>query len=358
MTTTTRTTAPAAAATSQAPLVFFGAGTAGRYALKLARERNQTVLAFADNDPLKQGGTCDGVPVMAPAHARGCYPDAAWCATVLDHRIGPAVRRELAALAPATVLPVWECIHGHHGTPGDAAYHTMLDLAADARSRDLIIDQMEFRRRPDLDRQLPQDDAADIYFPEFISRRPGEHFVDCGAADGDTVAAFIARWPSWKQITAFEPDAGNMEKLRQATADVPRMLRFDAAISDRFGKVSFTATGDYTARVSDDGGKRVACWPLDDMWPSTCRAVTTPTYIKMDIEGSELCALWGARRIIREFSPVLAVCAYHESSHWWDVPLLLHALNPDLRLFFRRYAEAAFELVWYAVPAERVKVVA
>jgi hypothetical protein len=74
----------------------------------------------------------------------------------------------------------------------------------------------------------------------------------------------------------------------------------------------------------------------------------------MDIEGAELEALWGARRILEENSPVLAICAYHTSDHLWQIPLLIHAIQPDYRLFFRRYAEGAFEIVWYAVPPERV----
>ena len=79
-----------------------------------------------------------------------------------------------------------------------------------------------------------------------------------------------------------------------------------------------------------------------------------PTFIKMDIEGSEPAALWGARRILKEHKPVLAICAYHEAEHLWTLPLLIHALQPEYKLFLRRYAEYAFELIWYAVPMERV----
>ena len=75
----------------------------------------------------------------------------------------------------------------------------------------------------------------------------------------------------------------------------------------------------------------------------------------MDIEGAELEALWGARKLLKQHSPVLAICAYHTSDHLWQIPLLIHAINPTYKLFFRRYAEGAFELVWYAVPPERVK---
>jgi hypothetical protein len=78
--------------------------------------------------------------------------------------------------------------------------------------------------------------------------------------------------------------------------------------------------------------------------------------MKFDIEGAEIEALRGARKILTADSPVLAVCAYHKSEHLYEIPLLIHAIQPDYRLFLRRYAEGAFELVWYAVPPNRLVV--
>jgi hypothetical protein len=91
---------------------------------------------------------------------------------------------------------------------------------------------------------------------------------------------------------------------------------------------------------------------LDTYFPS-CEPV--PTYIKADIEGSEIDMLWGAKRILNEHRPALAICAYHESDHFWKIPLLVHAIQPEYRAYFRRYAEGSFEIVWYFVPHERVR---
>jgi len=95
-------------------------------------------------------------------------------------------------------------------------------------------------------------------------------------------------------------------------------------------------------------GDNVTCTKLDNV------LMEPPTYIKMDIEGAELEALWGARKLLKEHKPVLAICAYHTSDHLWEIPLLIHAIQPDYKLHLRRYAEGAWELVWYAIPAERV----
>ena len=95
----------------------------------------------------------------------------------------------------------------------------------------------------------------------------------------------------------------------------------------------------------------VPCRRLDDLTPSS---LPVPTYIKMDIEGMELEALAGAWWVIQVHRPVLAICAYHEGFHLWEIPLLLHKMVPTYDLRLRRYAEGAAELVWYAVPPERI----
>ena len=64
--------------------------------------------------------------------------------------------------------------------------------------------------------------------------------------------------------------------------------------------------------------------------------ITEPiSFVKMDIEGSELDALIGAKRHITEEHPKLAVCTYHNNHHIWEVPRLMKACNPDYRLYMR-----------------------
>ncbi len=214
----------------------------------------------------------------------------------------------------------------------------------------VFFDQIAFRCNQDYDAQPLPSDCKDIYFPDFIQHLDAEKFIDCGAADGDTIKSFMEHWDKWESIIAFEPDPENYRKLCRITdpEDKGRITELGMAVSDLDGYTEFAANGDYSSHLGE-GTKKVRVTTLDQM----C-GLTSPTYIKMDIEGSELEALWGARRILREHAPVLAICAYHKSEDLWMIPLLIHALNPDYRLYLRRYAEATFELVWYAVPPDRV----
>jgi FkbM family methyltransferase len=306
-------------------------------------------LAFVDNDPSKQGKEVEGIKVLSPTEGVKSFPDALWIPAALQSDYGDEISKQIASLGAKT-MPLWTFLPEGITHIPQRAYSTIRLLIGDMQSHHELINQMEFRRDPNLEKQLPSSDIKDLYFPEFITHRDDEHLIDCGAADGDTIREFMKRWGQWSLVTAIEPDKSNWEKLRDSCADSERVICELAAVSEYSCIRAFTPTGDYSAHLGLDGnGYHVMCHSLDEM-----RLRIPPTFIKMDIEGAELEALWGAHRIIKEHKPVLAICAYHKSDHLWEIPLLIHALQPEYKLFLRRYSKGDFELVWYAVPPERI----
>lgn len=73
------------------------------------------------------------------------------------------------------------------------------------------------------------------------------------------------------------------------------------------------------------------------------------TYIKMDIEGSELMALYGAEEIIKKQRPKLAICVYHKPDHLWEIPFYLRNIVLDYKIFLRHHSTLDYETVCYAV---------
>jgi len=53
----------------------------------------------------------------------------------------------------------------------------------------------------------------------------------------------------------------------------------------------------------------------------------------MDIEGSEPETIKGAAKLLNTAKPMLAACVYHRWEHLWEVPLLIHSLTRDHKLF-------------------------
>jgi FkbM family methyltransferase len=342
-------------------LILFGAGAAGHYAIKHLRAQGIEPLAFVDNDPMKQNTIIEGMRVYAPTASRVSNPAYTWVATAISRPAATEIRAEIKQMGVNT-KPLWECLPVCHGLPPKDAMHVLKLIAyGDDETKIELEDQLAFRTMPDYESQRDPSDIKDIYFPDFIKHLDNESFVDVGAASGDTIEAFMERWPKFELITAFEPDRENFRRL-EAACDDPRISIHDVAVGDVNRKVTFMETGDYSAHLAhvssrdSTGGSEylVQCVTLDGWMDEGCFG-SVPTYIKMDIESAELEAIWGARRLLKDHSPVLAICAYHTSDHIWQIPLLIHAIQPEYRLYFRRYAEGAFEIIWYGVPPVRVK---
>jgi hypothetical protein len=79
-----------------------------------------------------------------------------------------------------------------------------------------------------------------------------------------------------------------------------------------------------------------------------------PTWIKMDIEGSEPAALRGAEMSITRHAPLLSICVYHSQDHVWSIPNQIAKLRPDYRFYLRPYVAESWDLVCYAIPPQRV----
>ena len=95
------------------------------------------------------------------------------------------------------------------------------------------------------------------------------------------------------------------------------------------------------------GDTEVQCAALDELL-----ADETPTFIKMDIEGSEIDALRGAAATIRRCSPKLAVSVYHRPDDLWKIPLLLKELLPNSKLTLRSHMLDGFDTVCYCIPKD------
>ncbi len=73
------------------------------------------------------------------------------------------------------------------------------------------------------------------------------------------------------------------------------------------------------------------------------------TFIKMDIEGSELAALKGAANTIRSQKPKLAICIYHSPQDMLNIPIYIKSLVPEYKIYIRHYTDMMLETVCYAV---------
>ena len=85
---------------------------------------------------------------------------------------------------------------------------------------------------------------------------------------------------------------------------------------------------------------------IDDYF---CGSDEKVSFIKMDIEGAELDALEGGRKIIGSYLPKLAICIYHKPEDLWKIPLFIKNNWNDYKIYIRHHTELMTETVCYAV---------
>lgn len=355
-----------------AAIVLFGAARMGQLLLSGLRRAGIEPLAFADNNPAMWGRSLNGIPVLSPIDAAYRFGDSAvfviaiWgrgasdpmrtrearlrelgCRRVVS--FGPLLWKYAAHFLPR--IPALDLPHKVLQQAGDI--QAAFDHLADERSRDEFVAQLRWRLRCDFD-ALPEPVDEPIYWPQSVVKlRDDETFVDCGAFDGDTIVAFL-KFAGYRfhQAIAFEPDAASLVNLDRTLGRLEGSVRdrirvIASATGAEKGTVRFGATGELGS-AAGMGEIEVDVVPLDDALSGS-----SPTYIKMDIEGAEPDTLKGARGILRDRAPVLAVCAYHVQDHLWKLPVLIHSLNPEYRIFLRPHIQPVEDLVCYAVPPHR-----
>lgn len=172
-----------------------------------------------------------------------------------------------------------------------------------------------------------------------------EHFVDAGAMDGETTEYFLNLCKNGHAYV-LEPNPKQFEVTKERLRNYPQAEIFPYGAYDKNTTLCFNVRDGYesTGRISESGSAKVDVRKLDDLLEG--RKVT---FIKMDIEGSELAALRGAERIIREQKPKLAVCVYHKPEDMWEIPEFILRCHPDYRLYLRHYSLFGTETVLYAL---------
>jgi FkbM family methyltransferase len=340
--------------TVPAPIVSFGAGNLGR---RVARAVHPVLMC--DNNPSLWDSVIEGITVASPEVAVKRYPDATFVVAIWhpSRTEGMTDRvNQLKSLGASNVLPFYE-LFAEYGNgllpnlfwerPDYYAEHVEEigrgRALLDAEGREEFDRQMRLRLG-DFSGQLIDPGAQ--YFPnDLFQLSANEIFIDCGAYDGDTITEFrCATDDQFSQIIAFEPDPENFAALESTVNGDPRIALQPYAIDVRRKTVRF-AVGGTGARISSTGNCDVQTITLDEALDGIA-----PTYMKFDIEGSELDALEGGRETIVRHRPKMAVCSYHAPDHLWNIPLRLTELLPESRLTLRTYCADGFDCVCYCIP--------
>lgn len=222
-----------------------------------------------------------------------------------------------------------------------------LDLFADERSMEVYTEALLNRIAPQLSTKIFNElKTPGEYFAHGVFELSAREFmVDAGAYNGDSLEKFICQVSGrFGKVYSFELDHDNFEKLKEKARGLSNsnIELFNAGVFNENKDVS-------------SGGERFGSF-VDCASQGTARVVRLDdalagrkvTFIKMDVEGSELRALEGAKNIITEQGPKLAISAYHFLSDLWEIPLYIRELDSRYRIYMRHHSPVVWDTDCYA----------
>lgn len=221
----------------------------------------------------------------------------------------------------------------------------VMTLLADEDSKVTMKHVLELRKTRKDDWWFAGESIADgdpLYFErEFLHFNSKEAYLDVGPQDGGTIIDFINRVHNrFKKVYAWEIGEDSLKVLRQKFVDNRiEILPYGAWHEN----VQMGVVGSNGGRsVSNQGKQTVLCKRIDDV-------IHEPiTMIKMDIEGAEMNALIGAKETIKKYKPKLAISVYHKYEDIWELPLFIHELVPEYKLYIRHHRTTQNDTVLYA----------
>jgi len=225
-------------------------------------------------------------------------------------------------------------------------YRWSYDFFTDDTSKKVILERINSYLFKDI---LDYEQEKPAYFPrEMITISETEVFVDGGLYTGDTSEEFIKQTGGkYRSIHGFDIDETNLcvakknlSKYENVTV-VPKGLWSETAVLN--ASLQLTAG----SNISEVGTVQIPVVSLDEYF-SNKSVEELPTFIKMDIEGSERNALLGSAKIIEKVRPKLAICAYHKPEDIYDLPQTILNIRKDYKFALRHYSPYTWETVLYA----------
>jgi FkbM family methyltransferase len=349
---------PELATKSLNEIAIVGSADEGVRLAALCSEFGIAIRAIADDNTTKHSQIIEGCKVTSVDSLSNLPRDLP--IIVASHRSLLPVRR-LRAMGFLTVAPfmVLQLLDPSNFTPHMFHKGLLEDLSenldryrelglrlADDTSRKVLAAVIAYRMDCDPE-ALGEVVEWDLYGPnELLEYSNEEVYVDGGAFDGDSIKLFIQRvGGKYSRVLGFEPDPVTFKRLNSNFSNEPRVEPINAGLHKAIGTLRFDDAGTRGSILVESGGIEVPVVALDGILNGE-----RVSYIKMNIEGAEIDALHGGAKSIKQWSPKLAISAYHFADHLWRIPQTISEIRPDYKLYFRQHDGGIIETVVFAFP--------
>lgn len=346
-------------------IIVYGAGYCGLMFLDLLKSKGVNPCCFFDSQKSKSGLIYDGVSIYYPAY-KDDYKEYLVVICILDFRKITEIKNYLLNLGYRNIISVYDLCNDEALFRNQKLIFNVPEAWLDNNDekikevRRMLADELSVKTFDSillslynrLEVEIPSFALENQYFAyDLFSKCEDEIFLDCGAFKGDVLRYFCNFNKLFKHYYAVEPDCKNycrIELLKEAEDD--RVSIIKCAVSDCNEKLRIKNYLNENSVISETGDL-VEAHSLDDI----CRKYgIEPTFVKIDIEGYEAKLFRGGEYTIKKYQPTIACAIYHKIDDLVDLPILIHTILPNHKLFIRSYMNIN-ETILYAVNPERGK---
>lgn len=319
---------------SDKPIAVYGMGNGAQKIIETLEAHGEKVSDIFASDEFVRGHSFLGFKVMKYAEICEKYEDfivVLGFATHLDIVLDKI--RQISLQHPVFAPDVPVAGNGlftiDYVKKNEEKFDFVYSRLADDESRRVYLDIINFKISGKIKYLFDSFCDKENIYRDILKLKNNETIIDLGAYDGDTIREFTDFTSGrYKHIYALEPDAKNYKKLVKNTADMKNITLFNMGAWDKKDILIFDKKAGRNSKLSSEGIP-VEVTDIDSLIDDNI------TMIKMDIEGAELHALEGAKKIIEKNKPKLYVCAYHRNEDLFSLPIKILQLNENYKIYFR-----------------------
>jgi len=347
------------------PIILYGAGEVVGIVLAVCKNSGLNITALCDS---KKRGMYEraGVtlPIITPHQLIEYYSNSSLIVT--SWKFESEIRKSLKSIGfnDENIFSFWylqritpEIFNNYLD-----GYKWAYDFYEDEISKQLVIDKMKAYL---VSAPLKPNTGKKMYYEKVIQFDENEVYLE-GAYDEDgiqNIKQFINKVNGkYKYIYIFQPEKKpfeNLQKYSQKHNDIEvfnaglcaengsKTFYYDGLVASGFVLCEYFATAG--SKFSDTEFKTEDKKVLSiDTMIRDGRIKHMPTFIKLDIEGSEADALKGAAYLIQNYKPKLAVCVYHQVQDIYEIPKVILDIRNDYKFILRQHDHGYYETVLYA----------
>ncbi len=224
-------------------------------------------------------------------------------------------------------------------------YNGVYNLLADEKSKSVFQKVINFKISFDYEFMdgFTNDHQGQYFDKEIVPKIENISFLDGGGYVGDTATEVIKNYPDFKKIYLIEPIPENIRIAKRELGHYENIEFLTCGVSDKKETLYFNEEKSFST-IYGKGTQSVEVDTIDNIVKEKV------DFIKLDIEGAEQDAIDGAKKTIKKYKPILAICIYHKAEDWYKIPEKVLAIQSDYKVYLRHYMEGIFETVMYFIP--------